>query len=153
MKKYSNNHYQVLFMKILLGLYAVVLIFIVFFTPNRYRSYNRLPPVYIIPLQTTISGLHRTLGEHFWPYWMGYIGNLAGNVLLFVPMGFLLKALDSTRSTRHIVLLGTLISISIELLQFIFKIGVCDIDDVLLNTLGTLCGVGLWSIGKKIMDR
>jgi glycopeptide antibiotics resistance protein len=152
MNRYKNTRtrYRLLFIKLLFAAYAAILVFIVFFTPNRYRSYNRVPPVYIIPLQTTINGLHRTPGEHFWPYWTEYISNLAGNIVLFIPMGFLLKALNNTRSTRYVVLLGALTSISIELLQLICKIGVCDIDDVLLNTLGTLCGVGLWKVGRKI---
>jgi glycopeptide antibiotics resistance protein len=132
-------------------LYLAVLIFIVFFTPNRYQNFNPEPPVNFIPLYTTIKGLHRTPGEHFWPYWIGYIENLAGNILLFMPMGFLLAALNSTKSTRQIVLTGMLVSIGIELLQLVFKIGVCDIDDVILNTLGTLCGLAVWkSLNFKV---
>ena len=35
------------------------------------------------------------------------------------------------------------LSILIELLQYVFKIGHCDIDDVISNTIGGLIGIGL----------
>lgn len=130
-----------MFLKYLLYVYIFSLVFIAFFTPNRYQYYNHVYHLNVIPLQNTINGLHRTPGEHFWPYWTGYFENLAGNILLFMPMGFLLKALNNEKSTRQIVLTCVVISISIELLQLLFKIGVCDIDDVLLNTLGAYFGV------------
>jgi glycopeptide antibiotics resistance protein len=145
MNRYLYNSYLQLFMRICFGLYLAVLVFIVFFTPNRYQNFKPEPAINFVPLYNTIKRLHRTPGEHFWPYWIEYVANLAGNILLFMPMGFLLKGVNSTKSTRHIVMIGMLASIGIELVQLVFRIGVCDIDDVLLNTLGTLCGVVVWN--------
>lgn len=145
--------YQPLGLKILFVLYAAALIFLVFFAPIRYMFYNRLPPVYFIPFHTIIGGLHKTPGEHFWPYYTWYFNNVAGNIILFMPMGFLLKALNTTKSIVQIVMMGALVSISIELLQFTFRVGVCDIDDVLLNTLGTFCGVLLLKSVESELER
>ena len=39
-----------------------------------------------------------------------------------------------------IVLIGAAVSIAIEALQFAFDVGVTEIDDVILNTAGTLIG-------------
>lgn len=129
---------------ILLLLYLLLLLFIVFFTPNRYRDYMQQYHLHVIPLETTLDGLKGPRGQHFWPYWIEYFGNLLGNVILFVPMGYLLKALRPGRPGWTIVVTGLCISLGIEVVQLLFKIGVCDVDDVLLNTLGTGCGVWLF---------
>ena len=62
-----------------------------------------------------------------------------GNIIWFVPFGFLLKRL--TRMTAgKIIFLGFLLSLFIETTQFIFGTGVSEIDDLLLNTLGAAIG-------------
>ena len=44
--------------------------------------------------------------------------------------------------------LGCLISMSIEALQYIFKHGFCEVDDVIHNTLGCAIGCGIASLLK-----
>ena len=143
--RYTNVFYNTALTKNIFGLYCVCLIFLVFFTPNRIHGYYHRHEVFFIPLESTLSGLRGPRGQHFWAYWFKYFINLFGNVALFMPMGFLLKSFSRKSSTRSIVLIGALVSANIELLQLTFRIGVCDIDDVLLNTLGTWCGV--WMFG------
>jgi len=133
--------YNAAFLKRVFVFYCLLLLYIVFFTPNRYEGYYQQSHMHLIPLEMTLDGLKGPRGQHFWAYWYEYFGNLFGNIMLFMPMGFLLKAFNRKRSTWRIVLAGALISASIELLQYVFKIGVCDIDDVILNTLGTWSGV------------
>lgn len=48
--------------------------------------------------------------------------------------------------TVKIVIFGLCTSLSIELIQLLFMIGVCDIDDIILNTFGALLGVCLWKM-------
>jgi glycopeptide antibiotics resistance protein len=77
--------------------------------------------------------------------------NLYGNIVWFVPMGFFIPAL----SKRHlnflqVVLMGAMISVSIEALQFVLNTGVTDIDDVIFNTLGAVVGYLLYFLGKWI---
>jgi len=73
--------------------------------------------------------------------------NLAGNVLAFVPFGFILPIIGKRlRSMWKVTVLGFLLSLSVELLQLIFKVGCCDVDDLLLNTLGALLGYILFAI-------
>ena len=124
--------------------YLLILIFAVFFTPNRYLLPMQQYHYHFIPLDTTLDGLKGPRGQHFWSYWTEYFGNLIGNVFLFVPMGFLLSALQSNKSKWQVLLIGITVSIGIELIQLLFKIGVCDVDDVLLNGLGTLVGVWIF---------
>lgn len=66
--------------------------------------------------------------------------NLYGNILMFVPIGILLVFLSRDYGKWYkIPMIGAGISISIEVLQ-LFMNRASDIDDVLLNTCGTIIG-------------
>ena len=76
---------------------------------------------------------------------------IVGNFLLLLPLGVYGPILTPRlRSLPAIVLAGAGLSILIELGQLAvataygFPVRVADIDDVLLNTLGTLVGYLLW---------
>ncbi|UQS82510.1 VanZ family protein [Bombilactobacillus folatiphilus] len=67
--------------------------------------------------------------------------NLGGNILWFVPFGYLRpKIIQKPYRGWQIILQGFLLSVLIESLQFILFTGVSDIDDVIFNTLGTTIG-------------
>lgn len=72
------------------------------------------------------------------------VRNILGNILLFLPLGFLTPALFSRwRSLLKVTLLGLGTSLLIECTQ-LFLIRGTDVDDLLLNTLGTALGYGLY---------
>ena len=73
--------------------------------------------------------------------------NLYGNIFWFIPMGFFLGMLFRKRHPFFKVLLfGFLCSLSIETMQFLFRTGVADIDDLIFNTIGTLIGYLLYEL-------
>lgn len=61
------------------------------------------------------------------------------NVLLFVPVGMMLT--DALRESpwAHVGVAAVLLSA--EALQYALSLGVCDVNDVLVNYCGVLCGV------------
>ena len=66
------------------------------------------------------------------------------NTLLFVPLGLLLPLL-ARMSLRRALVIGFVISLSIEVVQFIAVVTVstgrvADVDDVIANVLGTAIG-------------
>jgi len=65
------------------------------------------------------------------------------NVLLFVPIGFLAGCGLRGMTFKSVIFLGGGLSVFIELLQFVFKKGFCETDDVIHNILGCLIGYGL----------
>lgn len=67
---------------------------------------------------------------------------LIGNIVLFIPFGFLLPiAIKKLRkSIVSTTFLGMLFSIIIETSQFLFTYRVSNIDDIILNTLGAFIG-------------
>lgn len=67
------------------------------------------------------------------------------NVILFVPLGFLLPMIwSSYRSFKKTLLSGLGLSLVIEILQ-IFTFRLTDVDDLITNTLGTILGYWLCS--------
>lgn len=73
--------------------------------------------------------------------------NLVGNLLLFAPWGVLLQMLDKRfKNAKRFFTLTACVIIAVELLQLILKVGVCDIEDFILNFLGTAAG---WLIIRK----
>ena len=78
--------------------------------------------------------------------------NLAGNVLLFVPLGLLLPLVVRSTATLVRTALATLaLSISFEIYQRTAQIGKADIDDVMLNTLGGVIGYAMYAVAKKVL--
>lgn len=71
------------------------------------------------------------------------------NVVFFVPLGFLYGCLDIEffKKKRWLIILGScLFSIVIEVIQYVFKLGFAEIDDVIHNTLGATIGILLFII-------
>nr|WP_261178018.1 VanZ family protein [Anaerobacillus sp. CMMVII] len=80
---------------------------------------------------------------------------LIGNIILFMPFGFLVPiAIKKLRkSIFATTMLGMLFSILIESSQFLFTYRVSNIDDVILNTLGAFLGAVIIKIGFFIKSK
>ena len=68
------------------------------------------------------------------------------NVVLFLPVGILLGCSVWRMTWKRALLIGLVLSIAIEVLQFVFKKGFCEVDDVMHNTLGCLIGYGIYKM-------
>src|SRR5699024_2144454 len=69
------------------------------------------------------------------------VANLAGNVIGFIPFGFLVPILSKRFLNLKIITLATFcLSLAFELTQLIFRFGSFDVDDLILNTLGGVLG-------------
>ena len=68
--------------------------------------------------------------------------NLAGNVFAFVPFGLFVGYFLRKNKFTFIktALLGFAFTVLIEGIQLVTKVGICDIDDVVLNTSGVVIG-------------
>ena len=74
------------------------------------------------------------------------ISYLAENILLFLPYGFMLPMVLPAKGRRWSVVLAAVVlsSGAIEITQWFTGRGFCELDDVILNTLGGIIGYGLW---------
>ncbi|EPY7712195.1 VanZ family protein [Bacillus pacificus] len=80
--------------------------------------------------------------------------NTLGNVIIFIPFGFLLpllfKQINNVKMASKIFIKFILLIESLQLLTFT---GVFDIDDIILNMLGALIGYGSFVGMKYILER
>jgi len=70
------------------------------------------------------------------------MSNVFGNMLMFMPFGFLGIVFPKLNNFRVLILDFLFAIILVESLQYFTKLGVFDIDDVLLNTFGL--AIGFW---------
>jgi glycopeptide antibiotics resistance protein len=132
----------------LLFLYLCYVIYVTSF-PMTYIFYSFNRTVNLIPLVKSISMIQNaiTLGVMV----RDVVINLLGNLLLLVPLGFFLPVLsEKSRSAFKIIGLGFVVSLSIEMSQFILAVRIFDVDDILLNTLGALLGYSIFKLILKI---
>jgi len=73
--------------------------------------------------------------------------NVVGNIVMFVPFGFLAALLWRGFSWKRALALGLGITCLIECWQLLVG-RTSDIDDVIFNTLGVSCGYLLWRLLK-----
>ena len=85
---------------------------------------------------------------------LDFFYNSLGNILCFIPLGFLTPIVFSKKENfLKILVAGILFSVLIETLQFLLATGVSDIDDVFFNTIGVVIGYFFYRIGKKIYNK
>ena len=82
-----------------------------------------------------------------------FMSNVLGNIMLFIPFGFLSSYLLKNRKFSIVTILTLIASLTIETVQY--YIGrVFDIDDIILNLIGGIVGfliyIGLDAIQNKV---
>ncbi len=75
--------------------------------------------------------------------------NIIANILVFIPLGFFISNKNSKNVFKALIIcLGVILSI--ELIQLFFKIGFFDVDDIILNFIGSLLGVFISLFVRKM---
>ncbi|MBQ9156109.1 MAG: VanZ family protein [Eubacterium sp.] len=123
---------------LLFVIYALIVIYFVLFSDRLGRvdgydtyRYNLVPLQEIrrfITYRDNVSG-------------GAFLLNLIGNLLVFFPIGFLIPIFRTKNTGFFRILIDSfLFTLGIELVQLFTRVGVFDVDDLLLNTLGGLLG-------------
>ena len=82
------------------------------------------------------------------------VANLAGNVILFLPLGLFLPALFiRLRAFWRFALVVLLAILSVEVLQLFTGLGTLDVDDLLLNLMGIALGYLLWQGNRSDLQK
>ena len=89
--------------------------------------------------------------KRFWEYrdqvgMTSTIMNLFGNILIFMPFGFFLPMASRFRNVFATVFWSLVLSLAVEMFQFVTKVGCFDVDDLFLNTTGGIIGHILFCI-------
>ena len=73
--------------------------------------------------------------------------NLVGNIFVLMPLAVFLPYFFPKQRRWYWFLLTVFgVAVMIEVLQFLFMVGSCDVDDLILNTLGALLAFGFLKI-------
>ena len=81
-----------------------------------------------------------------------FVKNVVGNILMFLPFGFLASYILKSEDCKEPAILAFLASLTIECVQMMIG-RVFDIDDIILNTLGGLIGFYIYRLLKLIKDK
>ena len=143
MKKFSSIMQRRLLLLILLIAYCILLIKVMVF--------KDLPTIRIGYLMLNFSGTHEAPPNFvpfrtIIPYLFGHKGliiagiNIVGNIILLVPIGFLVPFFLKEMNWKKAVLFAVFSGLFIEGLQTMLHVGIFDIDDVILNGIGFMMG-------------
>lgn len=129
--------------------YFSLLTYIVFFARRREQLVWQDDFLNLVPFVHTIQGYHQLYYMPPKGQW-DFFTNLFGNIVLFMPLPFILILLFRITNKYAVILIGASLSIAIEASQYFFRIGIPDIDDVLLNTAGVVAGLVCWLVLYKV---
>lgn len=77
---------------------------------------------------------------------------LVANIFMYFPLGFFAKKFLKIKS-KNIISLFILYILVIETMQFLFKVGYFDINDILLNLIGFISGLFVFSLINKLKTK
>ena len=73
--------------------------------------------------------------------------NIILNIMMFVPFGFLLPLVSKKFQVFwKTYLAGFLFTFLIEMIQLLFNLGICELDDFMNNTVGAMIGYGFYRL-------
>ncbi|WP_333852223.1 VanZ family protein [Epilithonimonas sp.] len=130
MKLFVNRYYPVF-----INVYTIWILYLLFFASFRY-SPTILFEIKTVPFETINE--YSTNVIRFDK--IAAVKNILGNIILFVPYGFLGIIYPKLNQFKWLLLSFFLIINIVEFSQFYFKRGYADVDDVILNTFGALIG-------------
>ena len=133
-------------------LYVLLLVYFLFF----FEEYGRVAAEERVYRYNLIPFLEI---RRFWIYReqlgvLAVFSNIFGNVIGFIPYGFILPVIaHKCRSGFFIILSGFSLSLVVEVVQLVTKVGCFDVDDLILNTLGAAIGYGIFAVCNYLRRR
>ena len=130
----------------LLCIYAAIMIYLMLFMRGQtnYYRYNLIPFTTVFEMISKFRSGGRSTA----------VINLVGNVIMFVPLGFLVPfAFKIQRKLYRTLLLSFTAIFIMETVQFFARLGSFDVDDIILNLTGVLIGYLCFRVIKKIIGR
>ena len=130
---YNNNYVEKIedkkkvlkLSQIIIFIYYVILLF----NMALFARYNSIDSYNLIPFKSIIEIIKN--GSIY-----SIIINIFGNLLVFVPLEYFLIELFKVKKIFINLVISFGIILLVEIIQFVFKVGVFDIDDLILCTLG-----------------
>ena len=75
--------------------------------------------------------------------------NILGNIVPFAPVGFLAPFVFRRMTWRKALLFAIAVGLAMESMEALFRVGIFDVDDVMLNALGVMIGYWIFAMFAK----
>ena len=132
---YSNNYVEKLSDKNKVKIFSLTIIFIYYiillFNMVIFARYNTINSYNLIPFKSIIE-IFNNCNIY------SIIINIFGNLLIFMPLEYFIIELFKVNKFILNFSISFIIILIIEIMQYVFKVGVLDIDDLILCTLGMM---------------
>ena len=136
--------------RVVFGAYCALMLYLLFFQRRAFLSED----TYLLTLQRNLNYIpgsmirrYEMLIRSYPEYRRGAIVNLLGNIGMFIPLGFGLPWVYARlRRFWKTLLASAGLIVCVELVQLVTLLGHCDVDDLILNLIGTAIGYAIWAL-------
>ena len=137
-----------LWMRIFFVIYVIAMLYFLFFADAMGRMSS-----------DTMVGYNTKLFKEIHRYLINWrqIGfsiaflNIGGNIIGFLPLGFLLPFVNAkNRTFFRTLFICIYVTMTVEVIQLSLHVGCFDVDDMFLNTVGGICGYVIFMIGSML---
>jgi glycopeptide antibiotics resistance protein len=128
--------------KIIIIPYALFLLYLMFMGMGRFQYEENL--LTLEPVFSTIKfiqGPNRTID---------IVTIVLGNIIMFIPFGFLGWIFPDMKKLRPLLFSFISCIVIVEALQYFTRMGIFEVDDIILNTFGVYLG---WEFCRMIEKR
>lgn len=78
---------------------------------------------------------------------------VVGNLIMFIPFGFLGWVFPRLKDLKNLTIDFVSVIVIVEALQYFSRLGVFDVDDIILNTFGVYLGFRICKIFETRLAR
>lgn len=103
--------------------------------------------VRVEPLFSTLKFIQNTIS------WWDIVRIVVGNVVMFIPFGFLGWVFPKLKNLRDLLFTFVASIVIVEGLQYFTRLGIFEVDDVILNTFGVFLGYQICVFLEKKFSR
>ncbi|AZB00045.1 VanZ family protein [Chryseobacterium joostei] len=128
--------------KIIIIPYSLFLLYLMFLGMGRFQYDDNL--ITVEPVFSTIKFIQGAMS------WKDIVVIVIGNIVMFIPFGFLGWIFPELRKLKTLIFTFVSAIVIVEALQYFTRMGIFEVDDIILNTFGVYLG---WRFCRFIEKR
>ncbi|KXH85656.1 VanZ family protein [Chryseobacterium kwangjuense] len=130
------------FYKIIIVPYTLFLLYLMFLGMGRFQYEDH--QITIKPVFSTLEFIHNSIDPR------SILIIVLGNIIMFIPFGFLGWIFQQLEDLKTLLYSFISTIIIVEALQYFTRMGIFEVDDIILNTFGVYLG---WLLRRLIEKR
>ncbi|MDN5423175.1 MAG: VanZ family protein [Chryseobacterium sp.] len=123
----------------------MTLLYLMFLGMGRFQYEDN--QITVEPILSTLEFIHNTIG------WKEIVVIVLGNILMFIPFGFLGWIFPQLKDLKRLLYVFVSSIVIVEALQYFTRMGIFEVDDIILNTFGVYLGWLLCRLVEKKFNR